>query len=82
MNGIHKNTSLIYHRIGGLIETVHWKTRVIDVLCFCHLNDLRNIIGKEGIINIHKQLLLAILSQHIPHVNNMLRVAFRCGTGI
>jgi hypothetical protein len=81
-NGIHENTPLIYHGIGGLIETVHRKTKAIDVLRLRRLNDLRNLIGKEGIINIHKQLLLAISSQRISRVDHVLRVAFRRGTEI
>jgi len=82
MNGIYKNMPLVYHGIGGLIETVHRKMKAIDVLCLCHLNDLRNLIGKEGVIDIHKQLLLAISSQRIPHVDCVLRVAFCRSTGI
>lgn len=56
--------------------------KAIDVFHLHHLNDLRNLIGKEGIINIHKQLLLAILSQHIPHIDCVLHVAFHYGARI
>jgi hypothetical protein len=43
---------------------------------------LKKLIGKEGVIDMHKQMLLAISSQHIPCVDYVLRVGFRHGTGI
>lgn len=81
-NGVHENAPLVYHGIGGLIETVRRKTKMNNILRLHRLNDLRNLIGKEGTIDIHKQLLLAISSQRIPRVERVLRVAFRHGTGI
>ena len=81
-NGIHENVPLVYHGIGGLIEVVHRKTKTMDVLRLHRHNDSRNLIGKEGTIDIHKQLLLAISSQRIPRVDHVLRVAFRHGTGV
>lgn len=81
-NGIHENTPLVYHGIGGLVEIVHRKTKTIDVLRLRRLNELRHLIGNEGIIDVHKQLLLAISSQRIPRIDHVLRVAFRRGTGI
>ena len=59
-SGIHENTQLVYHGIGGLISVVRWKTQANDALCLCRLNDLKKLVGKEGTIDIHKQLLLAI----------------------
>ena len=81
-NGIHENTTLIYHGIGGLIDVVHRKTHTIDQLRLRHLNDFRKLVGKEGTLDIYKQFMLAISSQRIPRVDHVLRVGFRRGTGI
>jgi len=81
-NGIHKNATLVYHGIGSLIEIVHWKTKAVDLLCLCRRNDLKKLIGKEGAIDVHKQLLMAMSSQRIPRVDQVLHVGFRHGTGI
>ena len=81
-SGIHENTQLVYHGIGGLISVVRRKTQANDALRLCRLNDLKKLVGKEGTIDIHKQLLLAISSQRIPRVDRVLRVGFRHGTGL
>jgi len=82
MKGIHENTTLIFHGIGGLIDIVHWKTHTIDQLRLHHLNDFQKLVGREGTLDIYKQFLLAISSLRIPHVGHVLRVGFRRGTGI
>jgi len=74
--------TLIYHGIGGLIDVVHQKMQTIDVLRLCRLNEFKKLVGKQGAINVHKQLLLAISLQHIPHVDHVLHVGFRHGTSI
>jgi len=61
-NGIHENTTLIFHGIGGLIDIVHQKVQAMDSLRLCRLNDLKTLVRKEGVIDLHKQLLLAISS--------------------
>jgi hypothetical protein len=70
------------YSIGGLINVVRRKTQTIDVLRLCHLNELKKLVGKEGAIDMHKQMLLAISSQRIPRVDHVLRVGFHHGTGI
>ena len=81
-NGVHENSALVYHGVGGLIDIVHRKTQTIDLLRLRRLNDLKKVVGKEGVIDMHKQMLLAISSQRIPHVDRVLRVGFRRGAGI
>jgi hypothetical protein len=81
-NGVHENTPAVYHGIGGLIDIIHRKTQGINALRLCRLNDLKKLVGKEGSIDIHKQLLLAISSQRIPRVDRVLHVGFHHGTGI
>jgi hypothetical protein len=75
-------TPLIFHGIGGLVDIVRWKTSVIDVLRLCRLNDVKKLLGKEGTIDVHKQMLMALSSQHIPRIDQVLHVGFRHGAGI
>ena len=81
-NGVHENANLVYHGVGGLVDIVHRKTRTIDLLRLRRLNDLKKLVGKEGAIDMHKQMLLAISSQRIPRVGHVLRVGFRRGASI
>lgn len=82
MNGIHENTHLVYHRIGGLIDIVRRKKLAIDALRVHRINDMKKLAGKVGVIDVHKQMLLALSSQHIPRVDRVLHVGFRRGAGI
>jgi DnaJ-class molecular chaperone len=75
-NGVYENTNLVYHGMGGLVNIVHRKTQTINLLCLCHLNDLKKLVGKEEAINMHKQILLAISSQQIPCISHVLHVGF------
>jgi hypothetical protein len=81
-NCMHDNALLVFHGIGSLIEVVHWKTSMIDTLCLHRLNDVRKLVVQEGIINIHKQMLLALSTQCIPQIDCVLWVGFKHGTGI
>jgi len=81
-NGIHENATLVYHGISGLIKIVHRKTKAVDLLRLRCCNDLKKLIGKEGAIDVHKQLLMAMSSQRIPCVDQVLRIGFHHGTGI
>jgi len=81
-NGVHENSALMYHGIGGLIDIVHRKSQTIDLLRLHRLNDLKKLVGKEGAIDMHKQMLLAISLWRIPHINWVLCSGFRRGAGI
>ena len=73
---------LVYHSIAGLIDVMHQKTLTIDVLHLYCLNNTRKLVGHEGIIDIHKQMLMALSMQCIPHINCVLCVTFNHGRGI
>lgn len=80
--GTHENTPLAYHGLGGLIEIAYRRKKENNLLRLSHLNDLKKLVGREGTIDTQKQLLLAISSQHIPHINHVLHVGFCRGNGI
>ena len=81
-DGIHENAPLVYHGIGGLIDVVHRKSSAVDRLRLRRLNDMRKLAGKEGVIEVHKQMLLALSTQRIPRIDRVLRVGFKNGAGI
>jgi hypothetical protein len=81
-DGIHDNSPLVFHGIGGLVEVVRRKTSVIDVLRLRRLNDARKLIGQEGVIDVHKQMLVALSTQRIPRIDYVLRLGFKHGAGI
>jgi hypothetical protein len=81
-NGVYENANLMYYRMGGLVNIVYWKMQTINLLCLHCLNDLKKLIGKEGTIDMHKQILLAISSQQIPYISYILHVGFWCGASI
>jgi len=81
-NGIHENATLVYHGIGGLIDIVHRKTQAMESLRLCRLNDVKTLVRKEGVIDLHKQLLLAISLQRIPRIDRVLHAGFHRGARV
>ena len=81
-DGIHDNSPLIFQGIGSLVEVVRHKTSMIDGLHLGHLNDARKLVGQEGVINVHKQMLFALSSQRIPRIDHVLCMGFKHGAGI
>ena len=81
-DGVHENAQLVYHGIGGLVNIVRRKTLANDLLRAHRLNDLKKLVGQVGVIDEHKQMLLALSSQRIPRVDHVLRMGFRRGAGI
>jgi len=81
-NGVYETTQLVYHSIAGLINVVRRKMSTIDGLRLHRLNDVRKIVGHEGVIDVHKQMLLALSTQCIPCIDHVLQVAFNHGRGI
>ncbi|KAI0280450.1 hypothetical protein BC826DRAFT_894607, partial [Russula brevipes] len=57
-DGIHENTPLLFHGIGGLIDVAHCKTAVVDQFRLVRLNDMKKLFLKQGVIEVHKQMLL------------------------
>jgi hypothetical protein len=49
-DGIHENTPLVYHGVGGLIDVVHRKLSAIDRLRLHWLNDMQKLAEKEGVL--------------------------------
>ena len=80
--GVHDNAPLVFHGIGGLIDVVRRKRSANSHLRLHLLNNIKKLAGKEGVLDDHKQMMVAISSQRIPRIDQVLRAGFRHGTGI
>ena len=81
-NSVYENTQLVYHGIAGLIDVVRRKASTINGFRLRRLNDAKKLVGYEGVIDVHKQMLMALSTQRIPRIDRVLCVAFNHGRGI
>jgi hypothetical protein len=82
MDGTHENVPLVYHGIGGLMTIVRRKTDQIAQLRMSKLNDSRKLLAKAGVLEDHKQLILAIASGRVERVAPLVQAALKNGAGI
>jgi hypothetical protein len=61
-HGIHDQTPLMYHGIGGLMTIVWRKNDLVSQLHMSKLNDSRKLLVKVGMLEDQKQLILGIAS--------------------
>ena len=73
-NGVHENTHLKYHSVGGLVTLVRRKTGEIKVLRLKRLNDARKLTGKAPAIDDMKRWVMAIGSGKVERVDRLVRV--------
>jgi hypothetical protein len=66
--GVHKNTPLVYHGIGGLVTVVCRKVDQIREMCLMKLNTSRKLLGKVALLEDHKQRILVIASGKVDRV--------------
>jgi hypothetical protein len=82
MNGTHENVPLVYHGIGGLMAIVRRKMDLVAQLHMSKLNDSRKLLAKAGVLEDHKQLILAIASGWVERVAPLVQAALKNGAGI
>ncbi|KAH8992608.1 hypothetical protein EDB83DRAFT_2510001 [Lactarius deliciosus] len=56
-------------------EIARKKERIIDLFRLRRTNDAKKLVGREGTISLHRQVLLAMSSGKIPRLDRVLRVA-------
>jgi hypothetical protein len=74
-DSVNENTPYKFHGLTSLAEIAWKKDRTIDLYCLWHTNDAKKLIGCEGTITLHHQVLLAMSSGKIPRLDHFLRVA-------
>jgi hypothetical protein len=72
--GVHENSHLAYHSVGGLVALVRRKQGEVKALRLRKLNDARKLAGKAVVIDDLKQWVMAMGSGRVEHVDRLVRV--------
>jgi len=80
--GVHENTHLVYHSIGGLITLVRRKTGKVKALRLRRLNDARKLAGKAVVLDDMKRWVMAVGSGKVERVDRLVRVNLTRNGGI
>ena len=72
--GVHENTPLAYHSIGGLVTLVRRKQGEIKALRLRKLNDAQKLAGKAVAIDDLKRWVMAVGSGKVERVDRLVRV--------
>ena len=73
--GVHEYTPYKYHGLASLAAIARKKEHTIELYRTRRVNDTRKLLGREGVIALHRQILLAMSTGKIPRVDRILRVA-------
>ncbi|KAH9032478.1 hypothetical protein EDB85DRAFT_1865137 [Lactarius pseudohatsudake] len=74
-NGVNENTPYKFHGLTNMTEIARKKDRIINLFCLRRTNDAKKLVGHEGTISLHRQVLLAMSSGKIPRLDRVLHVA-------
>jgi hypothetical protein len=80
--GVHENSRLCYHGIGGLVKIVRQKTGQVQALRLRRLNDARKLTAKATALENHKQWMMAIGSGKVERVDRLVRAGISRKVGI
>jgi hypothetical protein len=72
--GVHPNTPLLYHSVGGLVTLVQRKTGEVKVLHLKRLNNVNQLVGKAVALDDMKHWVMAIGSCKVEQVDHLVRV--------
>ena len=72
--GVHENSRLAFHGIGGLINIVRGKTGEVRALRLRKLNDSRKLATKAVSIDLLKQWVMAVGSGRVERVDHLVHV--------
>ena len=78
-NSVNEKVPYKFRGLTDLTEVARRKDRTIDLYHLRRTNDVKKLVGCEGKIGLHRQVLLAMSSGKIPRMDRILRVALdRC----
>ena len=72
-HGVHENTPLVYHGVGGLVVTVRQRIDQVRQMRLTKLNTGRKLLGKSAMLEDHKQWILAVASGRVDHVASLVQ---------
>ncbi|KAH9016179.1 hypothetical protein EDB85DRAFT_2156121 [Lactarius pseudohatsudake] len=73
--GVREYTPYKYYGLANLAEITRKKEHTIEMYRTRRVNDTRKLLGREGAIALHRQILLAMSTGKIPRVDRILRIA-------
>ncbi|KAH9047051.1 hypothetical protein EDB84DRAFT_1557861 [Lactarius hengduanensis] len=73
--GVREYTPYKYYGLVNLAEIARKKEHTIEMYRTRRVNDTRKLLGREGAIALHHQILLAMSTGKIPRVDRILRIA-------
>jgi hypothetical protein len=82
LNGTHENAPLAYHGIDGLMTIVWQKSDLVTQLHLSILNNSQKLLAKAGVLEDHKQLILAIASGRVKQVTPLIQATLKNRAGI
>jgi hypothetical protein len=74
-DGVNGHTPYKYHGLDSLAEIARKKENIIEMYRLRRINDTKKLVGREGVIGLHRQVLLAMSTEKVPHIDRVLRVA-------
>ena len=80
--GVNEYTPYKFHGLTSLTEIARKKERTIDLYRLRCTNDAKKLVGREGAITMHRQVLLAMSSQRIPRLDRVIQVAMDRRMGV
>jgi hypothetical protein len=72
--GVHENTHLTYHSIGGLVTIARRKIGEVRTLRLRRLNDAQKLVGKAVALDDFKRWVMAVGSGKVERVDRLVRV--------
>ncbi|VDC03829.1 unnamed protein product [Peniophora sp. CBMAI 1063] len=80
--GVHDNSQLAYHGIAILMEKYCCKLKAYNRLRLQSMNQARKLVGRDTVINAHKQLVHKIASNNIKCVDRALHASINHREGV
>jgi hypothetical protein len=71
--GVHKNTPLVYHGVGGLIKVARQKLEQVHQVQLTKLNTSQKLLGKATALDSHKQWVMVIASGRVDQVASLVQ---------
>ncbi|KAH9024681.1 hypothetical protein EDB85DRAFT_1870012 [Lactarius pseudohatsudake] len=74
-DGVNGHTPYKYHGLASLAEIARKREHTIEMFRLRRINDTKKLVGREGAIGLHRQVLLAMSTGKVPRLDRVLRVA-------
>ena len=71
-SGVHENSHLVYHGVGGLVKIVWQRTHQVEMLHLQKLNNAWKLISKVAALKDHKEWMMAIGSGKVEQFDHLV----------